>query len=444
VISEFSGFSRVLNGALVFNPWSQSQLQTALDQALGMAPAEMEARSRKDLAHIRSNTSEEWAARFLTDLKSMKKKEEEHWMAVGFGLASFRMIGMGHDFKALDTQQVLIAYRQCAQRAILLDWGGTLMPADTGFYDMREESRYQVPELVLSVLRMLCADPNNHVMILSGLGRDKVSAAFGSVPNLSLAVEHGFHFRIKNGPWQQLLPGADTSWREVAEAIMSVYTTRTSGSYLQKKGSSITWKHEEADPEFGAMQARELQYHLQGVLTAFPVVVRSGKGYVEACPKGVNKGTMAERFLDIAQAGDGKRKGQLLEMVLCVGDDSSDELMFSALHNKFGMHATDLALFTATVGRKPSGAASYMGDHTDVVELLKMLTALNTNKNNKRFASMGDLTQLEHNEVVPAAASKITSHSISSLPQTHRTSSMTMAKSSKSINFGDGRDPTSH
>jgi len=444
VISEFSGFSRVLNGALVFNPWSQSQLQTALDQALGMAPAEMEARSRKDLAHIRSNTSEEWAARFLTDLKSMKKKEEEHWMAVGFGLASFRMIGMGHDFKALDTQQVLIAYRQCAQRAILLDWGGTLMPADTGFYDMREESRYQVPELVLSVLRMLCADPNNHVMILSGLGRDKVSAAFGSVPNLSLAVEHGFHFRIKNGPWQQLLPGADTSWREVAEAIMSVYTTRTSGSYLQKKGSSITWKHEEADPEFGAMQARELQYHLQGVLTAFPVVVRSGKGYVEACPKGVNKGTMAERFLDIAQAGDGKRKGQLLEMILCVGDDSSDELMFSALHNKFGMHATDLALFTATVGRKPSGAASYMGDHTDVVELLKMLTALNTNKNNKRFASMGDLTQLEHNEVVPAAASKITSHSISSLPQTHRTSSMTMAKSSKSINFGDGRDPTSH
>ena len=28
-------------------------------------------------------------------------------MAVGFGLASFRMVGMGADFKALDTQQVL-------------------------------------------------------------------------------------------------------------------------------------------------------------------------------------------------------------------------------------------------------------------------------------------------------------------------------------------------
>ena len=40
-----------------------------------------------------------------------------------------------------------------------------------------------------------------------------------------------------------------------------------------------------------------------------------------------------------------------------------------------------MELFTATVGRKPSGAASYLGDHTDVVELLRMLAALNQIKN---------------------------------------------------------------
>ena len=58
---------------------------------------------------ITSNTSEDWGRRFLADLKSLQKKEEEHWMAVGFGLASFRMVGMGQDFKALDTQQARIA-----------------------------------------------------------------------------------------------------------------------------------------------------------------------------------------------------------------------------------------------------------------------------------------------------------------------------------------------
>ena len=58
-------------------------------------------------------------------------------MAVGFGLASFRMVGMGMDFKALDTQQALLAFRASTHRCFLLDWGGTLTPADSGFYDVR-------------------------------------------------------------------------------------------------------------------------------------------------------------------------------------------------------------------------------------------------------------------------------------------------------------------
>eukprot|EP00966_Prymnesium_polylepis_P149524 3454546-Prymnesium_polylepis.1 len=152
-----------------------------------MPLAERDARARKDMNHILTHTAEDWANRFLADLKSMKRKQEEHWMAVGFGLASFRMVGMGADFKALDTQQVLLAYRQSCHRAILVDWGGTITPAINDLYDHREHDTYEVPESTLSVLRALCADPNNHVMVVSGLGRDKVQQAFGSVPNISLA-----------------------------------------------------------------------------------------------------------------------------------------------------------------------------------------------------------------------------------------------------------------
>ena len=67
---------------------------------------------------------------------------------------------------------VLLSYRAAAQRVVLLDWGGTLTPADTGFYDVREEGKYEVPSSVLTTLRQLCADPHNHVMVISGLGRD--------------------------------------------------------------------------------------------------------------------------------------------------------------------------------------------------------------------------------------------------------------------------------
>lgn len=172
---------------------------------------------------------------------------------------------------------------------------------------------------------------------------------------------------------------------------------------MQKKGSSIVWNHHQADPEFGLMQARELRYHLQGVLAAFPVDVAVGKGYVEVCPNGINKGAMAERMIEETMALEIHGKKLPLQFVLCCGDDSSDELMFSALHSKVGMcpawplrcfsftHATcvalqfgrrptDINLFTVTVGRKPSEASSYMADYNDVVELLKMAGSIHANK----------------------------------------------------------------
>ena len=154
------------------------------------------------------------------------------------------------------------------------------------------------------------------------------------------------------------------------------------------------------------MQARELQYHLQGVLTAFPVAVRVGKGYVEACPNGINKGAMAERAVDLAQGGapgadGGGAPGALaspLDYVLCIGDDSSDELMFQALHSKLGVRPENVELFTVTVGRKPSKAQAYLGDHTEVVELLKMLSFRQRGGGRddlKANASTGDLFTLK-------------------------------------------------
>ena len=178
------------------------------------------------------------------------------------------------------------------------------------------------------------------------------------------------------------------------------------------------WNHQHADPEFGTMQARELQYHLQGVLAAFAVVVRAGKGYVEACPKGINKGVMAERIIELEQADTraaqqpsparrGSRSSQSqsqresfpgdaepLDFVLCIGDDSSDELMFQALQDALGTSTSHSDLFTCTVGRKPSSASAYLGDHSDVVELLKMLASLSATKR-KAHASAGDLTKVE-------------------------------------------------
>merc|ERR1719478_265130 len=101
-------------------------------------------------------------------------------------------------------------------------------------------------------------------------------------------------------------------------------------------------------------------------------------------------------MIDVAQGTfgtDAHGNAAQLDFVMCIGDDSSDELMFQALHSKFGTQPADLDLFTVTVGRKPSEAQSYLGDHSEVVELLKMLSSIG-NAKSKRFASMGDLVKL--------------------------------------------------
>ena len=40
--------------------------------------------------------------------------------------------------------------------------------------------------------------------------------------------------------------------------------------------------------------------------------------------------------------------------------------MFSALNAKFGARSEMPEVYTVTVGRKPSGAAAYLGDHNEV------------------------------------------------------------------------------
>ena len=63
-----------------------------------------------------------------------------------------------------------------------------------------------------------------------------------------------------------------------------------------------------------------------------------------------------------------------VDFVLCAGDDSTDELMFTALHQALGK--SNPQLFTVTVGRKPSEAQRYLEDHREVVELLELLSSI--------------------------------------------------------------------
>ena len=71
----------------------------------------------------------------------------------------------------------------------------------------------------------------------------------------------------------------------MAEPVMKLYTEVTDGSYIETKESALVWHHQDAGPDFGSSQAKEMLDHLESVLANEPVSVKSSQHIVEVKPQ---------------------------------------------------------------------------------------------------------------------------------------------------------------
>ncbi|GFP96242.1 probable alpha alpha-trehalose-phosphate synthase [UDP-forming] 8 [Phtheirospermum japonicum] len=212
-------------------------------------------------------------------------------------------------------------------------------------------------------------DPKNTVFIVSGRGRASLSEWLTACEKLGLAAEHGYFLRWdKTSDWESL--SAYLDWKEIVEPIMQLYTETTDGSYMEVKDSALVWHHQDADPDFGSCQAKELLDHLENVLANEPAVVRRGQHIVEVKPQGVTKGLVAEKVLSKLA-----KNGAAPDFVVCIGDDRSDEDMFESISNAVLSSSVPAVpeIFACTVGQKPSKAKYYLDDTSDVVRMLRGL-----------------------------------------------------------------------
>lgn len=78
---------------------------------------------------------------------------------------------------------------------------------------------------------------------------------------------------------------ADLDWKKMVEPVMQLYTESTDGSNIEVKESALVWHHQDADPDFGSCQAKELLDHLESVLANEPAAVTRGQHIVEVKPQ---------------------------------------------------------------------------------------------------------------------------------------------------------------
>lgn len=188
----------------------------------------------------------------------------------------------------------------------------------------------------------------------------------------------------------------EQAWKSAAKKVMEVYVQRTHGTYIEQKGCALIWQFRDADPEFGFLQSKELEEHLKHVLEGYGVdILRGGgvsDGYIEARPFGMSKGLFLNHAIQLMKSFQ-----KVPDFILAIGDDSSDEPMFDEISRITSGGAKDdwsstgsgLSAFSVTVGKKPTSAASYVDDTSNVLELLEAMNRVS--KGTKQWASALDL-----------------------------------------------------
>ena len=89
-------------------------------------------------------------------------------------------------------------------------------------------------------------------------------------------------------PMQEMLV-----WQNIVISVLETYTERTNGSYIQRKSTALAWHYENADPQYGDMQAVEAERYLKRIVESnYNVAVQryDHVRMIEVVPKEIHKG----------------------------------------------------------------------------------------------------------------------------------------------------------
>ncbi len=328
ILSEMAGASKELLEAVTINPNDRNEIAEALLEALEMPEEEQIRRNAIMQQRLRRYDVVRWATDFMEELKNAKR------------------MGQKYTSKVLNPSVrngLLERCHQSNRRLLLLDYDGTLVPFAT-------LPNNAIPdESVLGILRDLCEEPRNEIVIISGREKAFLDQWFSKY-RISLVAEHGAWIKVRDNGWQMTAPAAN-EWKPRLKPLFERYADRVAGSFVEEKDFALVWHYRGAEPEPGKLAAQELKDHLLALTANLDLHVLQGNKTVEVRIAGVNKGIGGLRFLSQGP----------YDFILCIGDDTTDEDVFSALPE---------TAFSIRVGLGGTCAKHTIPDVQEVVRLL--------------------------------------------------------------------------
>lgn len=329
ILSEMAGSARELSEAILINPNDLNQIIESIKIALEMPEEEQIAHNKEMQSKLRRYNIHRWVEVFMQQLDAIKHDQKA-------------MMAKLMQERHLD--RMMKNYRESAKRVFFLDYDGTLRA-----FTKRPEQAKPDEEL-LELLQKIISNEKNKVVIISGRDRHTLGEWLGHL-EVDMIAEHGVWSRKYGREWK-MIDDIDLSWKEKIGPIVDLYVDRTPGSFIEEKDYSLAWHYRKADPDFGAMRARDLLSNLKYLISNMDLQILEGDKVIEIKNRDVNKGKAARKWM-------GK---QQFDFVFAIGDDVTDEDTFASMPE----HA-----YTIKVGVVPSTATYNVKSTAEVRVLLQ-------------------------------------------------------------------------
>ncbi len=334
ILSEMAGASRELGEAITITPTTSDEIADALTAAVNMPKVEQAKRIHVSQARLQQYDVVRWAEDFMHQLGRARAAQ-----------ARFHARVLKDGTRATLVEQ----FRDARRRILLLDYDGTLVP-----FAARPDAA-RPSEGLLAVLERLAHDPRDRVVVISGRPRATLDEWLRP-SGVSLVAEHGaWVCRRGDDAWQMTKP-LRNDWKRRVLPLLHESAARLPGAFVEEKEYALVWHYRNADLELASTREKELVDSLRNLTANLDLTVVQGHRIVEVRNAGISKGTAALEFLDAEE----------FDFVLAIGDDTTDEDLFSALPQ---------SAYSIRVGMTGSHARFNLADHADVLRLLHDLAS---------------------------------------------------------------------
>ncbi len=333
ILSEFAGAAEELSQALIVNPYDAPAVAATIQRALAMPAAETRARNGAMRERVMRLDAGQWAKSFLDDLSKVGRS--------GQSLPEQATGPAEAPALSVLSEKLARAAKDGTPVRWFLDYDGTLRE----FTDDPAAARPDAE--LLSLLEAVANQPGWELTLVSGRTPADLDAFFPDA-RFGLVAEHGASRRLPGASsWEELDGGADYRWKDDVRRIFQLYADTVPGSRVEEKRTSLVWHYRRADDaETARRKACQLTEELGAMVGDAPVLIRPGHRIVEAVSAQISKGWT------VRQALRGREKG----IVVCAGDDRTDESMFEIDYAATG------DFVTIKVGEEPT-LAEYRADN---------------------------------------------------------------------------------